>query len=609
VSTEDPFARTPYSTTFNNPDGTTTLRLYEGVSFVPDPATGSLRRLEPTLVRRANGRWEPAAAADVSIAGLATDAAIATLRLGGGAEVGFGLDAASGVPVKADGSVARFAGVARDSDIELSATATGIKEDIVLHSASAPTSWLFPLRTKGVTPAWDAASGSVRFVDVRTGQVRATIPPGFMVDSNIHPRRGSGERSDNVRYTLVQQGNEWALRVDLDKAWLADPARVYPVRVDPTYNTGSDDTYVSSRDNPNNNSSQNDLTIGTYNSGGEKAAALLHFDSAMSALSNKYIVGANLWLYNHWSYSCNNRPVTVHRVTQTWSGSSVRWPGPSYESAPLATREFHHGYTSCPAGGWESFPIPVTRFTNWTHGLETFRGFMVRASLTDSYGWKRFWSGSHPTTTARPYLDVTYANEGASYALATNTFDPPLSATQAGGITIRVTNLGSTTWTSTNNYRLTYAVLNSSNAVIFNGPMFAMPGNVAPGASMNVPITVGPIAGVGTYTLRLDMVNASGASFHTAYSVPYGTKPFTLTNGAPTVDATYPPQDARVDTLRPTLWSNYVDYDNSSTVREFEYEVCNGTPEVPVGCQTSGIVRSAALAVRCPSDGCRPAGS
>jgi hypothetical protein len=205
VSTEDPFARTPYSTTFNNPDGTTTLRLYEGVSFVPDPATGSLRRLEPTLVRRANGRWEPAAAADVSIAGLATDAAIATLRLGGGAEVGFGLDAASGVPVKADGSVARFAGVARDSDIELSATATGIKEDIVLHSASAPTSWLFPLRTKGVTPAWDAASGSVRFVDVRTGQVRATIPPGFMVDSNIHPVGVAG----NARTT---SGTPWCNR-------------------------------------------------------------------------------------------------------------------------------------------------------------------------------------------------------------------------------------------------------------------------------------------------------------------------------------------------------------------------------------------------------------
>ena len=596
VSTENPFARTPYSTTFDNPDGTSTLRIYEGVTFVPDPRTGSLRRLEPRLTRRGDGRWEPLAAAEVSIAGRATDATLATLRLAGGTEVGFGLDAAAEVPVAVDDAVARFAGVRRDADLELSATANGVKEDLVLRSASAPTSWLFPLRVVGVTPSMDEASGSIRFIDDKTGQARATIPPGYMVDSNIHPRRGSGEASDNVRYTLLRQADGWALRVDLDAAWLADPARVFPVRVDPTFNTNSDDTYVSSRDNTGDNSTKNDLTVGTYNSGGEKAAALLHFTTAMSSLSNKYILGANLWLFNYWSYSCVSRPVTVHRVTGSWSGGTVRWPGPSYESTPLATRSFHHGYTGCEDGAWESFAIPANRFTSWTHNLESFQGFMVRASLTDSRGWKRFWSGSHPTTTARPYLDVTYANEGAACALATNTFNPPVSATQAGGLTIKVTNLGSTTWTPTNNYRLTYAVLNSSGAIVQNGPLYAMPGNVAAGKSINVPIAVGPITGVGTYTLRLDMVNSSGTSFHTAYSVPYGTKAFTIANGAPTVDATWPPQDARVDTLRPTLWSNYVDYDSSSIVHEYEYRICNGPPAAPV-CQSSGTIRAAAWPV------------
>ncbi len=185
----------------------------------------------------------------------------------------------------------------------------------------------------GVTPEWDEASGSVLFLD-RLGRVKVSIPPGFMTDSTINPASGLPARSNNVKYTLVRQGVGWALQVDLDEAWLNDPARVYPVVVDPAYLSDTDDTFVSSRDNANrNNSAERELQVGTYDNGGEKAASYLHFSTLIPSVANKYVYSAALNLWNNWSYSCgagNGRSIYAYKVTQGWSASTTKqWPGPT----------------------------------------------------------------------------------------------------------------------------------------------------------------------------------------------------------------------------------------------------------------------------------------
>ena len=587
-SVEDVSARTPTSMVFVNPDGTRTLRAYNGVAFVPDGA-GGMRWADPTLARPAgSARLAPVAASAVSFASVADDPELMRLQLGGGRSVAFGVNGAAVVGASADGDVARYSGLRSGADLELSATATGMKETLVLRSPSAPQSWLFPLRLQGLRAIRDAATGSVLFVE-GADSVVAAIPPGFMEDSSFDPRTGAPARSNKVTYTLVGHGSGTALRVDLDAGWLADPARVWPVRVDPTvatYAAGSDDTFVSSRDYANrNNSSETELLAGTYNSGGEKSVSFLHFNSAMSALTNKYIVAANLNLYNQWSFSCTAKPVTLHRVTSSWSGSTTTtWAGPSYESTALDTRSFAYGYTSCPTGGWGTFQIPRQRMTDWVHGVQSFHGFTVRASLTDSRGWKRFWSQNYGTTSRRPYLEVTYADQGAAYSLPSPTFNPPVTPIQSGKITVRVKNWGTTTWTPTNNYRLTFAILNSSGTVVQNGPMYNMPANVGPHQTADIPITIGQLP-FASYTLRLNMVNPSGQSFQSTYGVAYGLYGFSIVNGPPTATAISPVPNGHVDTLRPTLWGEYFDPDGAGTAKRFKFKVCNGTPAAPTGCQ------------------------
>ena len=406
-------ARTPRSTEVANPDGTFSSRVFDEVSFVPD-GSGGLRPVDVTLSSRApDGRWLPAAAAGVSLASAADDAELARWDVGG-VVVGFGLaGAAVGVAASVDGGVARYVGVARDADVELSAAAEGLKEVIVLKSAAAPRSWTFPLRLVGVTPVLDPGSGSVLFKDGK-GVVKAVIPPGFMEDSAVDPVTGGSGFSNGVVYTLVERDGGWVLRVDLDAAWLADRARVWPVRVDPSLvaylDSEADDTFVSSSDYPSqNNSNRTELLTGTYNSGGEKSTSFLHFTGAVSALAGATIQAAYLRVYNHWSYTCVAKPVSVHKVTSAWAGSSTTtYPGPSFEATALATSTFSYGYSSCPSGGWGTFQLPTSRVQAWVNGTESFHGLTLRASLTDSTGWKRFRSSNYATASARPYLEVYY---------------------------------------------------------------------------------------------------------------------------------------------------------------------------------------------------------
>jgi RHS repeat-associated protein len=417
---EDVSARTPYAADFGNPDGSRTRRVYADVAFAPD-AANRLQPVDYRLAATAVGGWlAPAVSmSQASFAPSSDGTDVARLDMGDGVSVGFGVAGSATVPVVVDGTVARYANVRPASDLQLSASTFGLKDELVLHSAAAPTSWLFPLRTVGVTPAWDQVSGSVKFTD-RHGNVVAVIPPGLMQDSSFDARTGSPARSINVVYTLVPQGTGWALRVDLDAAWLADAARVWPVIVDPPLSgqgaSDADDTFVSSRDYANhNNSAMTELLVGTYDGGGEKSEAFLNFNAAVAGMAGKYIYSADVAIFNEWSYSCTAADVSMHTVTQAWAGATTTaWPGPTFDSSPTsAPLTVAYGHTSCAAGAWIKFGIDGPRATAWAQGLEPFYGFTLQASTTNSTGWKRFYSNNQGASSG-PTLEYNYDN-GPTY--------------------------------------------------------------------------------------------------------------------------------------------------------------------------------------------------
>ncbi|WP_199433782.1 DNRLRE domain-containing protein [Qaidamihabitans albus] len=160
---------------------------------------------------------------------------------------------------------------------------------------------------------------------------------------------------------------------------------MFPVKVDPTVTKNTNgSTFVQSPFNADNSGDPN-LSVGTYNGGGNKAAAYLKFDSISSQLAGNHILDAHLKMYETWSYSCSPRDVFIHKVTQPWSVSGAKtYPGPNY-GALIRRVGFAYGHDSGCSSRWVSMHLGnVGRdmVHGWTHGAANY-GITVRASNTE----------------------------------------------------------------------------------------------------------------------------------------------------------------------------------------------------------------------------------
>ncbi|MEU3137699.1 DNRLRE domain-containing protein, partial [Streptomyces sp. NPDC006854] len=426
-SVEVESARKERESTFRNEDGTYTTRFYnEPVNFLTGNGTwqktdSSLVPAEGTGPRTMGGSDEDAGwqtrstEAPLTFAPDAAVGPVVRMELGDRLSVGYGVENAQPSGGQVSGSVITYPDVHEASDLEFVAGSGSLKETMILRSKDAPTRWRFPLHVQGLT-ASIADHGGVSFTDDE-GVEQAWMPAGWMEDSRREDNSGQGEISSGVRFSLVEEAGGQVLVVDLDEEWLHAPDRVFPVRVDPSLKSvaATSGTYVQSPYNQN-FSSDTVLKTGTYDGGGHKAAAFLRFSGLESTLKNAWVVNAGLALYNTWSYSCTARPVTVHPITSNWAESTTtKYPGPSTGSA-LASKSFAHGWrpagqTAYPCGGakWELIKLGSAGrklVDDWTHGRKKNYGLAVKASTSDSKGWKQFGSDDYPN--GKPSLDVTW---------------------------------------------------------------------------------------------------------------------------------------------------------------------------------------------------------
>ena len=351
---EDISERTATSSTVINPDGTRTSTIASRPIHRKD-STGKWVDINTTLA--STGGRLAASSTDVaaSFAANATDKTLARLQLDASTSAGYTLPGAALNAPTVSKNVATYQNIEPDADLRLQANNNGFKESLILKSPAAPRTWTFRLQLQGLTASLDTA-GDVQLRNSSDSKLRAVIPHGFMEDSNYDPHAGQGALSRGVTYKLITLADGTAgLQLTLDSRWLDDPARKYPVTVDPTtlaitgdISDGSDDTYVMSNA-PGNNSTATDMHVGTYDGGTHVGAGYMNFNVGYLAYS--HILSAQLSLWENWSWSCSPRSVSIYQVTQPWSGStSTTWPGPAY-GTKVATGSFAMGYSSsCPAG-------------------------------------------------------------------------------------------------------------------------------------------------------------------------------------------------------------------------------------------------------------------
>ncbi|MEW6553514.1 MAG: DNRLRE domain-containing protein [Actinomycetota bacterium] len=318
------------------------------------------------------------------------------------------------------------------------------------------------------------------------------------------------------------------LTLTADPAWLADPARVYPVFIDPAiypYYSGNPDgtllrgdAYVSELYPTTNfgtpyntydsTYSRYHLALSRWISSGNTTRGLVGFDVRYHihemGYNSAYNRGADVSAATfkaHCYYTSSGNPMTVylHRVNGDWAEDAVTWnnrPGTSLISSQ-----------SVSAGSWASFDA-TSLAQEWVRGEENGgarnRGFGLRRDESAN-GALRI--DARESATYDPRLEMSYTSLGCLYSLDEAPTKFITGDTKACSVYVK--NTGANIWycsTSdpTNPMQLSYKISEWTGTKVGEGSI-DLPRDVLPGEtiSISLPITAPTIAN--TYELSLSM--------------------------------------------------------------------------------------------------------
>ncbi|MBY8876850.1 LamG-like jellyroll fold domain-containing protein [Actinacidiphila acidipaludis] len=398
-------------TVYDNADGSHTRQVsLDAVNY--QDAHGDWQPIDTRLSRGADGSLhERANSLGVVFAQRAADPRLGVLTTGSGQSVGYALGGAAPVAgtLAADGAAVTYPGVLPGTDLVAAASPTGVKEAVVLHSAQAGNTWTFPLSLKGLTPSL-ARDGSIELRDA-AGRIAARIPRAYAYDSRVDRRSGDPTTTYAVHYALVDDHGTTALKVTLDPSWLHDPARVFPVTVDPTITDGWTTTYAESG-NTGDHSFEQTVKVGSYDSGTHSANSFVNHWYGGWDGSKVTVTAADLHLFDTWASTCTAERFDVALVTSAWTPTGVTtYPGPSKGSSignltPSVPDACANTGADRTVGDWVDVPLTVSAIQGWVNGTTPDYGLAVYAATTDALHWKQF--GSFSDASKGPYLTVTY---------------------------------------------------------------------------------------------------------------------------------------------------------------------------------------------------------
>ena len=124
----------------------------------------------------------------------------------------------------ADNRCVVYRNVLPSVDVAYTVLASALKEDLILRSNAAPATFVFKVSTANVTLL--QKDGTVSFVDDTGAPVFSQVP---LVAESANGKTGE------VKASMVADGSGYSVELSVDKAFLNDPATLYPIVVDPTY--------------------------------------------------------------------------------------------------------------------------------------------------------------------------------------------------------------------------------------------------------------------------------------------------------------------------------------------------------------------------------------
>ncbi len=297
------------------------------------------------------------------------------------------------------GNKARFLNVAKNTDLEYEVLSGGLKETVILSSADAPTTFTFEIKLDGLELR-QIPGGPVALFELGANEPTLYLGELVVFDSS---ENGAGDPAYCIdsEMRIDSYVNRAVLTYSISESWLKDPARVFPVNVDPTF-YASEDTFISSKYPTTTYGGSTELKVGYYDSTTGHNRALVKFNTS-SIPSNAYVASASFRAYMFHQYYTNTAtPVYVGRVTSAWSNATTWNLRPSHVA--LGTQSVTG------RGVWVAQGCTAT-VQNWLRGTWANHGFSLYQKEDGSQNqthWKKFYS-REAGTTYDPQLIVDYS--------------------------------------------------------------------------------------------------------------------------------------------------------------------------------------------------------
>jgi len=402
---EDVSLRTETSNTYDLPDGTKLAVISaEPVNYKDE--SGAWQVIDTTLVRSDEaGRYESASTgAKVSIgrSGLTEEPVRVT---SGGHTVGIDMaGAVEGIP-GVSGSSATFGFVAPATELVYEVTNTGVKETLVLGSALAPSTFTFTIDAGGLAVRRDF-DGMWRLYSEASKEPVFTIGTLSVFDSSVS-ETGEHAYCADARMEVVPTESGALITYTIPREWLNDPARVFPVMVDPTLTTGANaDTFVSSGAPTSSFGSLEMLSCGYYDASSGHRRSYVKFDVS-SIPTYARVDSATFSLYQYWTYYTSTATTTyLAQPTASWT-ESVTWNSKPSQSAVIASQSVTG------RGVWVNWNQTAVKnaVASWVASPSGNRGFVCYQNENGSENtthYRLFYSSNYSDSSLRPKLVVNY---------------------------------------------------------------------------------------------------------------------------------------------------------------------------------------------------------
>ena len=297
----------------------------------------------------------------------------------------------------------RYNDVFPQTDIQYTIQGNQVKEDIILKepgTARAFTYW-FPRDT-----CTAKLQNNIVLIYPREeeGEPLFALSAPAMTDA-------SGEVSQAVTLTLKEDKDRYTLTVRPEEGWLDDPARNYPVKIDPTIQIPSANLNVVTTSSEKGVYSQAAYGCAGYvdaqvtgipksNLGRTRMFFKLNYNFKNLIPEEAAVTSATLNTYEYSAYK-STATFACYRLKDPWSTGTITW-----DNSVGIGREIAGEDATRPAKkGWQRFDIRQS-VNDWVNGLAPQHGLMVMAANESTRGATFYTPASN--TAAQPAFKPEY---------------------------------------------------------------------------------------------------------------------------------------------------------------------------------------------------------